>query len=173
MSIDDRGNRKLMEEYRLLIEATDTKGLVYKISKILFEYGLNIQSNSEYVDNETNMFFMRTVIIGSFEYDKLLSDIKAILPLNSNIKLIKKKKKDIVILATKEMHCLGDLLIKYTAGELDANITAVVSNHDSLKNLVEKFDIPFEYVSHENLSREDHEDLIIKAIKKYDYELIV
>jgi len=162
-----------MEEYRLLIEATDTKGLVYKISKILYEYGLNIQNNSEYVDNETNMFFMRTVIIGSFEYDKLLSDIKAILPSNSNIKLIKKKKKDIVILATKEMHCLGDLLIKYMAGELDANITAVVSNHNSLKNLVKKFDIPFEYVSHENLNREDHEELIIKAIQKYDYELIV
>ena len=162
-----------MEEYRLLIETDDTKGLVYNISKILYEHSLNIENNSEYVDNETNEFFMRTVITGSFDENKLIEDLKKILPINSTIKLRKKEKKDIVILATKEMHCLGDLLIKHEAGDLDANITAVISNRDSLKNLVEKFNIPFEYVSHEDLSRDEHEKLIIKSIKKYDYELLV
>ncbi len=162
-----------MSEYRLLIETDDTKGLVYKISKILFEYNLNIESNSEYVDNETNSFFMRTVITGEFEQEKLLSDLKGVLPCNAVIKLTTKAKKDIVILATKEMHCLGDLLIKYEAGELDANITAVVSNRDSLRNLVEKFNIPFEYITHENLSRQEHEKLVIEAIKKYSYKYIV
>jgi len=162
-----------MSEYRLLIETNDTKGLVYKISKILYEYNLNIESNSEYVDNETNAFFMRTVITGTFETTKLLSDLETVLPLNSSIKLTNTEKKDIVILATKEMHCLGDLLIKHEAGDLDANITAVVSNRDSLKDLVEKFNIPFEFVSHENLDRVEHETLVIEAIKKYDYDLIV
>jgi len=162
-----------MEEYRLLIETKDTKGLVYSISKTLFEHNLNIVNNSEFVDNDTNQFFMRTVITGSFDEKVLINDLKQTLPENANIKLTNNHKKNIVILATKEMHCLGDLLIKYTAGELDANITAVVSNHDSLRALVEKFNIPFEYVSHENLSREDHESIMIKAIKKYDYELIV
>jgi len=162
-----------MSEYRLLIETEDTKGLVYNISKILYEYNLNIESNSEYVDNDTNEFFMRTVISGEFDQEKLLNDLKVILPQKSIIKLTTKAKKDIVILATKEMHCLGDLLIKHEAGELDANITAVVSNRDSLKSLVEKFDIPFEYVTHENLSREEHEELVIKAIKKYEYKYIV
>ncbi len=162
-----------MDEYRLLIETDDQKGLVYNISKILYEYELNIETNSEYVDEEVNKFFMRTIVSGQFDHAKLLSDIKNTLPKNSLVKLAKKEKKNIVILATKEMHCLGDLLIKNEAGELDANITAVISNHNSLQNLVEKFNIPFEFVSHEGLSREDHEDLIIKAIKKYDHELIV
>jgi len=162
-----------MNEYRLLIETDDTKGLVYNISKILYEYNLNIESNSEYVDNETNEFFMRTVITGEFEKEKLLDDLKDILPVNSVIKLTTKQKKDIVILATKEMHCLGDLLIKHEAGELDANITCVVSNRDSLKSLVEKFNIPFEFVTHENLSREEHEELVINAIQKYNYEYII
>jgi len=162
-----------MSEYRLLIETDDTKGLVYKISKILYEYNLNIESNSEYVDNETNVFFMRTVITGEFEQKKLLNDLKEILPANAVIKLTTKEKKDVVILATKEMHCLGDLLIKHEAGELDANITAVISNRDSLQSLVEKFNIPFEFVTHEDLSREEHEELVIKAIKKYNYEYIV
>ncbi len=162
-----------MEEYRLLIEANDAKGLVYNISKILYEHSLNIENNSEYVDNETNNFFMRTVITGDIDKKKLLLDLEKILPVKSTIKLVKKEKKNIVILATKEMHCLGDLLIKHISGNLDANITAVVSNHNSLKEIVEKFNIPFEYVSHENLNREDHEEKVIQAIKKYDYELIV
>ena len=162
-----------MNEYRLLIETNDTKGLVYNISKILFEHNLNIESNSEYVDDETNQFFMRSVITGEFNQEILLQELQAILPENASIKLTKKAKKDIVILATKEMHCLGDLLIKHEAGDLDANITAVISNRDSLRDLVEKFNIPFEFVSHEDLTREDHEALIIEAIKKYNYELIV
>lgn len=162
-----------MNEYRLLIETDDTKGLVYNISKILYEHNLNIETNSEYVDNETNQFFMRSVITGEFEKEKLLQDLENILPEKSIIKLTTKAKKDIVILATKEMHCLGDLLIKHEAGELDANITAVVSNRDSLKSLVEKFNIPFEFVTHENLSREEHEELVIKAIQKYNHEYIV
>jgi formyltetrahydrofolate deformylase len=162
-----------MNEHRLLIQTNDTQGLVYNISKILFEQNLNIESNSEYVDNETNEFFMRSVITGEFAQKDLLRKLKDILPVNAIIQLTKKAKKDIIILATKEMYCLGDLLIKHEAGDLDANITAVISNRDSLKNLVEKFNIPFEYVTHEELSREEHEDLLIKAIKKYDYELIV
>ncbi len=160
-------------KYRLLIDTSDEKGLVYNISKVLFEHGLNIENNSEYVDKEVNKFFMRTVISGEVDKEKLLNDIKSVLPKDAHIKLTSKAKKDIVILATKEPHCLGDILIRYIDGELDANIKAVVSNHDTLKDLVEKFNIPFEYVSHENLSREDHEEEIIKAIKKYDHELII
>lgn len=162
-----------MTQYRLLIETNDQKGLVYNISKLLFEYDLNIENNSEYVDKETNKFFMRTVIEGKFDATKLYDDLTNILPQDSQIVIKKKVKKDIVILATKEMHCLGDLLIKHAAGELEANITAVVSNHNVLQSLVEKFEIPFEYVSHEGLSREDHEAKIIKAIQKYDHEVIV
>lgn len=160
-------------EYRLLIETKDDTGLVYKISKVLFENGLNIISNAEFVDNESDEFFMRTVVTGKFDQDHIKQQLIEVLPQNSKIKFSNSEKKDIVILATKEMHCLGDLLIKHEAGELDANITAVISNHNMLQNLVEKFDIPFEYVSHENLSREDHENLMIQAIQKYSFQYIV
>jgi len=162
-----------MSEYRLLIETSDTKGLVYNISKILFKHNLNIETNSEYVDIETNQFFMRSTIKGEIDKEVLLKDLQDTLPEKASIKLTTDAKKDIVILATKEMHCLGDLLIKHEAGELNANITAVVSNRDSLKNLVEKFNIPFEYVSHEELSRTEHEALIIESIQKYKHDLIV
>ena len=160
--------------YRLLIETTDEKGLVYKTSKVLFEHNLNVERNSEFVDKENNKFFMRTVFSGDFEKDLLFSDLKKELPKNSLIKITPKNvKKNIVILATKEMHCLGDLLIRHQEGKLNANISAVISNHNNLQSLVKKFDIPFEYISHENMKREEHEQKIIQSIKKYEYDIIV
>jgi len=162
-----------MNEYRLLIDTTDEKGLVYKISQVLFDHNLNIENNSEYVDKEENKFFMRTVISGDFDKSNLIDDIKKILPLDATIKLTSNTKKDIVILATKEAHCLGDILIRYISGELDANIKAVVANHDTLKSLVEKFDIEFVSISADGLTREEHEQKMIDAIDKYSPELIV
>ncbi len=166
-------NRTKMKEYILLIDTTDAKGLVYNVSKILFANNLNIEQNSEYVDEETKKFFMRSVISGDVNRDLLLKELKEVLPKDSTIKLTTKQKKDIVLLATKESHVLGDLLIRYLDGELNANIKAVIANHDYLKDLVEKFDIPFHCISAENLSREEHEDLVIEQINQYNPELIV
>ncbi|MFA7571999.1 MAG: formyltetrahydrofolate deformylase [Sulfurimonadaceae bacterium] len=162
-----------MKEYILLIDTTDAKGLVYNVSKILFANNLNIEQNSEYVDEETKKFFMRSVISGNVNQELLLKKLKEVLPKESTIKLTTKQKKDIVLLATKESHVLGDLLIRYLDGELNANIKAVIANHDYLKDLVEKFDIPFHCISAENLSREEHEELVIEQINQYNPELIV
>ena len=162
-----------MKEYILLIDTTDAKGLVYNVSKILFANNLNIEQNSEYVDEETKKFFMRTVISGEVNKDLLLKELTEALPKESTIKLTTNAKKDIVLLATKESHVLGDLLIRYIDGELNANIKAVIGNHDYLKDLVEKFDIPFHCISAEGMEREDHERLVIEQINEYDPELIV
>lgn len=162
-----------MEEYTLLIDTEDAKGLVYNISKVLFANNLNIEQNAEYVDSETNKFFMRTIISGNISRNILLKELKEVLPNNAEIRLNKKAKKDVVILATKETHVLGDLLIRYMDGELNANIKAVVANHEDLRDLVEKFDIPFTCISAEGLSREEHEDKMIEKINDYEPELIV
>ncbi|APA82682.1 formyltetrahydrofolate deformylase [Francisella tularensis subsp. novicida FSC159] len=162
-----------MQKYRLLIETDDQKGLVYKVSKIIFENNLNVERNSEFVDKQYNKFFMRTVFSGEVNIQQMLSDLTETLPTKSEIKLVDSSKKNIVILATKEMHCLGDLLIKHAEGKLDANITAVISNYDNLRGLVEKFDIPFEHVSHEGITREEHESRVCDIIKTYQHDVIV
>ena len=162
-----------MDKYILLIDTEDAKGLVYNISKVLFANNLNIEQNAEYVDSETNKFFMRTIISGNVSKNILLKELKEVLPQNAEIKLNKKAKKDVVILATKETHVLGDLLIRYIDGELNANIKAVIANHEDLRELVEKFGIPFTCISAEGMEREAHEDLMIEKINEYEPELIV
>jgi formyltetrahydrofolate deformylase len=160
-------------EYRLLIDTKDEKGLVYKISKILYNCDLNIIKTNEYVDKQTDKFFLRAVISGALDKNKLYNKIKNILPKNTHIRLYPKQKKDIILFATKESHCLGDILIRHHSNELNANIKAVISNRDTLKQLVEKFDIPFIFVSSDDISREEHEKKIIKVLEQFDFELIV
>lgn len=156
-----------MKQYRVLIDCPDEKGLVYKISSIFFKYDLNILSNSEFVDADKNLFFMRSVVSGLIDGNDLEKELRDVLPASVNLRIIAPQKKKIVLMATKESHALGDLLIRYEAGELDAEIPGVVSNYDLLGGLVEKFDIPFYAVSHEGLSREAHETKVLECLAAF------
>jgi formyltetrahydrofolate deformylase len=157
----------------LRIDCPDEAGLVHKITGVLYNAGYNILSNQEFVDLESKHFFMRTAFEGSAAPDRVVSYLEQILPKDSAVKLTAAERQPIVIMATTEAHCLGDLLIRHYSGELPADIRAVVSNHEKLKVLVEQFGIPFHFVSHQNLEREAHEDLIAGVLAEYAPEYIV
>ena len=163
-----------MSQYRVLIDANDEKGLVHKVSSVFYNYDLNILSNSEFVDKESNKFFMRSVVDGAVDKDELTEAVEEVLPKSSSVRIIEPKKKNIILMVTKELHALGDILIRHEAGELDANILAVISNYDKLESLVKKFDIPYITISHEGLERAEHESKIIKTINQFeDFDYIV
>ncbi|WP_024955622.1 formyltetrahydrofolate deformylase [Sulfurospirillum arcachonense] len=162
-----------MNNYILKIDCSDAKGLIYKISDVIYKSDLNIVKNDEYVDKENGKFFFRAIINGDIENGNLVSKLTEVMPENANIYLTKKVKKKIIIMATKESHCLGDLLLKYYSGELNAEIVAVVSNYDYLQDLVEKFDIPYHHVCHEGLNRLEHEAKVLDVLKNYECDFIV
>lgn len=156
-----------MSQYRVLVDAPDKKGLVYNISSIFYHSDLNILSNQEFVDYEHGKFFMRSVVegdINQFELSKKLNNISSG---DVNIQVIAPRKKNIVIMVTKESHAIGDILMRYEANELDVNITAVISNYNNLQKLVEKFNIKYYHVPHENLTREEHENKILRILQQY------
>src|SRR6056297_1084252 len=106
-----------MSNQLVLIDCPDAKGLVYSITKVIFDLGLNIISNHEYVDSNSGYFFMRTVLEGSHPEEQFREKLSEVLPVEANIRLSALRKKPIVILATKEPHCLGDLLLRNTDDE--------------------------------------------------------
>ena len=56
------------------------------------------------------------------------------------------QKKRVVLMASRESHCLADLLHRWHSGELDCEIPCVISNHDDLRSMVEWHGIPFHHV---------------------------
>ncbi|CZF79965.1 formyltetrahydrofolate deformylase [Grimontia sp. AD028] len=163
-----------MERKILLTDCPDAQGLIAKITNICYKHQLNIIHNNEYVDHSTGQFFMRTELEGIFNDETFLMDIDQALPAGSHRNLVDtSRRKRVVIMVTKESHCLGDILMKAYDGSLDVDIAAVIGNHDKLAALTEKFDIPFHFVSHEGLEREAHENQIIDIIEGYEPDHIV
>lgn len=162
-----------MERKTLLTDCPDSRGLIAKITNICYKHQLNIIHNNEYVDNVTGQFFMRTELEGIFNDHTFLLDLDQALPQGSRRELISSSRKKIVILVTKEAHCLGDILIKAYDGSLDVDIAAVVGNYDTLAHLTEKFDIPFHHICHQDLSREEHEQKMLDVIHQYDADYLV
>ena len=158
----------------LLMDGPDNKGLIYHVTGVLYRHNLNIIHNDEYV-SPSGHFFMRTEFEGTFDSDALLTELNTTLPNAEGItfRLNPKRKKNIVVMVTKEHHCLGELLIRYAFDELDADILAVISNYNVLQPLVSKFGIPFHYVSHEGRSREEHEEAILRTLAIYEPEYLV
>lgn len=162
-----------MEPYILLIACKDRKGLIHTVTGVLLKYDLNIIGNGEFVEKEMGSFYMRTEFSGEIDVDMVREEIARLLPEGAFIQLTKRRKKDIVILATKESHCLGDLLLRHYSNDLDANIAAVISNYDSLRDLCERFSVKYEYISHEGKDRHEHEEELIQAIDRYNPEYLV
>jgi formyltetrahydrofolate deformylase len=157
----------------LLIHCPDERGLVYKITKVIFQHNLNVISNGEFVERNFNHFFMRTEFSGDYNKEQLLQDLREALPKESVIKLNAREKRDICILVTKEHHCLSDLLIRHSFNELDVNLKCVISNYQNLEELTRKFNIPFHFITHEGKERQQHEEEVLTIINQYQPEFLV
>ncbi|HBH23703.1 MAG TPA: formyltetrahydrofolate deformylase [Cytophagales bacterium] len=159
--------------YVLKIDCPDAKGLVHQISGIFYHHGLNMVENEEFVDIENGHFYMRSEFEGHMDPVKVVEDLRQSLPEKANIELSEKHKKDVVLLVTKEYHCLGDLLVRHFFKDLQANILAVISNHHDLGDFVHKFNIPFHFISADKLERSEHEQVVNDTITKYNPEFLV
>ena len=156
------------------IKCPDEKGLIAKIAGVLFGNQHNIVVMKEFVDTATNTFFMRLEISGGEINElKLKDELQLVLPAGSEIEIIPRHKKNIVILVTKEHHCLSDLLVRHYFNELHADISAVIGNYEKLRPFAEKFNIPFHYISHEGIDKSEFEQQMMAVVVHYQPDYIV
>jgi formyltetrahydrofolate deformylase len=77
-----------MNEYIIRIKCPDEKGLVHKITGVLYKYNLNVNRTDEYVDPSSETFFMRAAYSGNAEVADILNELKAVLPENNEVNLL-------------------------------------------------------------------------------------
>ncbi len=157
----------------LLVECEDRRGLVHAITGVLLKHGVNVVGNQEFVDGTSSRFFMRTEFDGAADAHELVSEVRSALPVPASVRLSDLTPKRVVVLVSKEHHCLGDILIRHAFGELNAQVLAVLSNHPGLQSLVAKFDRPFHFISHESFTREEHEAALLKVIEQHQPDYLV
>lgn len=155
------------------IACKDEKGLIHKITGILFEQLVNVTRTNEFVDEESDRFFMRISFTGLCDLALVQDQLYSILPEQAEVEIIPPKQKRVLILVTKEHHCLGELLIKYQYQDLNFKVEAVIGNHEDLAPLCQQFHVPFHFIAAEGLDREAHEGLVNQQIAYYQPDLIV
>ena len=157
----------------IVIQCKDKVGLVAEISKVLASFQLNIISMREFVDTVGNEFFARLEVTAYDDSLSLNKALKEVLPNKSSIKVNPNPDKKIIVLVTKEHHCLSDILVRNHYQTLGAKVECVIGNHPDLKDLCNRFDVPFIHIPHQEKTKEQFEEELITTIKKYQFDYLI
>lgn len=172
----------------LLIDCPDRKGLVARVSGLLYEHGANILHADQHQDHDLGMFFMRVewaLTAGGSEdlassepafdlvnFSKALAPIAAELEMHWQIGVMNLPTR-IALFCSQYMHCLADLLHRWQSGELNCDIRVIVSNHRDAEKLAAYYGIPFEYVPVSKNSRAESEARQLQILQQHGIELVV
>ena len=178
----------------LLIDCPDRKGLVARVSSLLYERGANILHADQHQDHELGLFFMRVewALNGSpgsptgpatkpasnparFDLEgfraafaPLAKELKMRWKLTSGAQLPR-----VALFCSQYLHCMADLLYRWRTGELACEIPLIVSNHREVERLAAFYGIPFECVPVEGAIRPQAEARQLKLLASNQIELVV
>ena len=160
----------------LLIDCPDRKGLVARVSGLLYERGANILHADQHRDQELGLFFMRVEWeLNGFDLEgfratfaRLAADLNMTWKLTSSA-----RKPRVALFCSQYLHCMADLLHRWRSGELVCEIPLIVSNHRDVQNLAAFYNVPFEHVPVTAESRAAAEARQVELLEKNEVELVV
>ncbi len=148
-------------QFVLTLSCRDTQGIVYAVAGLLYQAGCNIIDSQQFGDlpvpgaptglHATGLFFMRV----HFAAPAHLPDVAALHTLFANVRQQYgmeiafhdlSRTPRLLLMVSRHGHCLNDLLFRSHAGQLNARIAAIVSNHTDFQSLAHGFDIPFHHL---------------------------
>ncbi|KMT66137.1 formyltetrahydrofolate deformylase [Catenovulum maritimum] len=167
-----------MKSYRLMIDCPDQVGIVAAVSQFLAEKNASIVEANHHTDRDAKWFFMRHEIQAdsiSLSLDEFKTAFAVLAEqFNMNWRVVDSStKQNVVLLASRESHCLADLLHRWHSGELDCNIVAVIANHDHLRQMVQWHGIPYHHVIFDKENKQVAFDEIKELVHQYSADTIV
>jgi formyltetrahydrofolate deformylase len=170
----------------LLIDCPDRKGLVARVSGLLYEWGANILHADQHQDHDLGLFFMRVefslVDGGASNGEGAKFDLEgfkgAFAPLAAELGMRWKlsagaRRPRVALFCSQYLHCVVDLLHRWRAGELDCEISLIVSNHREVELLAAFYGILFQYVPVTAATRGEAEAEELAQLAKHEVELVV
>ena len=137
--------------YTLTISCPDRAGIIAAVTGFIAQHGGFIVEASYHTEQDAQRFFMRQEILadslpfGAAEFAQRFATIAKEFDMTWQLSDSSIKKR-LVVLVSKQDHCLNDLLHRWRSGELEVEIPCVISNHEDLRSFVEWHGIPFIYV---------------------------
>jgi formyltetrahydrofolate deformylase len=172
----------------LLIDCPDRKGLVARVSSLLYERGANILHADQHQDHDLGLFFMRVEWAldepanGALESEPAGFDLEgfkeAFRPLAAELGMRWQltsgaRRARVALFCSQYLHCMADLLERWRSGELSCEIALIVSNHREVQELAGFYGIPFELVPVTATTRAEAEARQLQLLDRHRVELVV
>jgi formyltetrahydrofolate deformylase len=130
----------------LLVQSPHHKGIVSALANVLAEHGATVVDSNHHA--EAGRFFQRVRFDASMLSGRLEHGLAALAERSGMSWRVayNERPKRVAILASKQEHCLYDLLLRHRAGELACTIAMVLSNHAEAAPIARHFDVPFHHL---------------------------
>ena len=167
----------------LLIDCPDRKGLVARVSGLLYRHGANILHADQHQDHDLGLFFMRVEWgltdngsdAGAFNLAAFEQDFQSLAAeLNMRWKLwVTNRPARVALFCSQYLHCIADLLHRWQSRELGCDIPVIISNHRDVEKLAAYCGIPFEHIPVVPATRSEAEARQLGILEQHGIELVV
>ncbi|WP_123668834.1 formyltetrahydrofolate deformylase [Actinocorallia herbida] len=160
--------------YILALSCPDRPGIVAAVSGLLAEKGCNILESQQYGDQSTGRFFLRVQFDAQLplgELQTLLAPIATEFAFDWHLGDAASRMK-VLIMVSREGHCLNDLLFRVRSGLLDIDVVAVVSNHPDMRPLTQSYGIDYHHLPM-SMGKAAQEAEILTLVQHYRADLVV
>ncbi len=168
-----------MNKIVILIHCQDQKGIIAAVTNYIASIGGNIIYLDQYVDGDQDVFFMRLeceFAKANFYLDEIKNNFEENLAnsfaMSWSIQLQELKPR-MALFVSKYDHCLYDILSRFSTGELHVEIPIIISNHNDLSSVAERFSIPFHHIPFTKDSKESGEKEQIELLDKHQIDFVV
>lgn len=168
-----------MQKITILIHCEDQKAIISSVTNYIAGIEGNIIYLDQHVDANENVFFMRLECefdSQNWDLESIKKDFQTNLADKFNMSweiYTQEYKPRMALFISKYDHCLYDILGRYSAGELPLEIPLIISNHEDLKGVAERFEIPFHHIPFTKNIKEEGEKQQIALLQEYNINFIV
>lgn len=160
------------------LSCPDKPGIVRAVADFLFAHGCDIVESHQFGDEDSGQFNLRMHVRTGPE-TPVVADLRAAFiaiaePFEMTFELhdlaVRPK---LLIMVSKFDHCLYDLLYRRKNGQLEADIVAIVSNHEDLRPLAEWYGVPFHHIAVTKETKAEAEGKLLALVDELDVDLVV
>ena len=174
--------RKIIEKRNtaiLLIHCPDRQGILAAVTEFLNENKGNIIYLDQHVNHEEKVFYMRVeweLETFAIPRPKIAEYFQTLIANKFSIQFslhFSDHRPRMALFVFSMSHCLFDILARYTAGDWDVEIPLIVSNHELLRPVAERFGVDFVWIDKNKDNKMEQEQKEVEILTQYGIDFIV
>jgi formyltetrahydrofolate deformylase len=162
--------------FTLTLSCQERPGIVHAVTAFLFEHGCDIVEHQQFDDAVRGQLFLRTSFVCSqdTDTDRLSAGFHAVADeFGMTYQVASDQPPRVLVMVSKLGHCLNDLIFRWRAGSLGADLVAVVSNHEDLRPMAEAAGLPFVHVPVTPATKREAEARLLELVDEHRADLVV